>query len=217
MTAPHTLADWLAHCAAMHPKTMDLSLERTVEVARRLGIHFTVPVIVVAGTNGKGSTCAMLEAVYTQSGYRTGVYTSPHLVHFEERCRIAGDEHRGGHLAPERVAHRQGHGGAVEGVPEDVEEAGSTVRERQQGQGVARGRVVPAGGHRLGRLHGGEGTGEAVRGDDDVHGTHGIGPATVRSRPSRPQPPDPDSELGSPGRRPRWPGDPTTRASGIRS
>jgi dihydrofolate synthase/folylpolyglutamate synthase len=45
----------------------------------------------VAGTNGKGSTCAMLEAVALQAGYRTGVYSSPHLVHFEERCRIHGD------------------------------------------------------------------------------------------------------------------------------
>jgi dihydrofolate synthase/folylpolyglutamate synthase len=48
-------------------------------------------VITVAGTNGKGSTCAMLEAVLLQAGYRTGVYTSPHLVHFEERCRLHGE------------------------------------------------------------------------------------------------------------------------------
>jgi len=50
-----------------------------------------VPVITVAGTNGKGSTCAMLEAVYLQAGYKTGVYTSPHLVQFEERCRLLGE------------------------------------------------------------------------------------------------------------------------------
>ena len=48
-----TLSDWLAHCARLHPKTMDLSLERTVEVARRLGIAFKVPLITVAGTNGR--------------------------------------------------------------------------------------------------------------------------------------------------------------------
>ncbi len=88
MTTPATLADWLAHCAAMHPTTMDLSLERTVEVARRLGIHFSVPVITVAGTNGKGSTCAMLESIARHSGYRTGLYQKPELVHFEERCRV---------------------------------------------------------------------------------------------------------------------------------
>ena len=51
----------------------------------------TRPLITVAGTNGKGSTCAMLEAIALQAGYRVGVYTSPHLVHFEERCRIAGE------------------------------------------------------------------------------------------------------------------------------
>jgi dihydrofolate synthase/folylpolyglutamate synthase len=90
MRPPTTLAEWLAHCAAMHPKTMDLSLERTVEVARRLGIHFTVPVIIVAGTNGKGSTCAMLDSIARHAGYRVGLYQKPELVHFNERCRIGG-------------------------------------------------------------------------------------------------------------------------------
>ena len=90
MSAPQTLADWLAHCAAMHPTTMDLSLERTVEVARRLGIQFTVPVITVAGTNGKGSTCAMIDSMARHAGYRVGLYQKPELVHFTERCRIGG-------------------------------------------------------------------------------------------------------------------------------
>jgi dihydrofolate synthase/folylpolyglutamate synthase len=74
----------------MHPKSMDLSLERTVEVARRLDIRFQVPLITVAGTNGKGSTCAMLESICRHAGYRTGLYQKPELVHFEERCRIGG-------------------------------------------------------------------------------------------------------------------------------
>ena len=91
MTTPTTLPDWLAHCARLHPKTMDLSLERTVEVARRLGIAFAVPVITVAGTNGKGSTCAMIESIARHAGYRTGLYQKPELVHFEERCRIGGE------------------------------------------------------------------------------------------------------------------------------
>jgi len=90
MTAPTTLAEWLAHCAAMHPKTMDLSLERTVEVARRMGLRFEVPVITVAGTNGKGSTCAMIESIARHAGYRVGLYQKPELVHFTERCRING-------------------------------------------------------------------------------------------------------------------------------
>ena len=90
MTSASTLDEWLAHCARLHPKTMDLSLERTVEVARRLGIAFRVPVITVAGTNGKGSTCAMLESIARHAGYRVGLYQKPELVRFEERCRIGG-------------------------------------------------------------------------------------------------------------------------------
>ena len=90
MTTTRTLEDWLVHCSAMHPKTMDLSLERTVEVARRLGIHFSVPVITVAGTNGKGSTCAMIDSIARHAGYRVGLYQKPELVHFTERCRVGG-------------------------------------------------------------------------------------------------------------------------------
>ncbi|GLS13557.1 MULTISPECIES: bifunctional tetrahydrofolate synthase/dihydrofolate synthase [Hydrogenophaga] len=90
---PRTLSDWLAHCERQHPQGIsgiELGLERVQRVARRLDLRLPMPVITVAGTNGKGSTCAMLEAIYTQAGYRTGVYTSPHLVHFEERCRVEG-------------------------------------------------------------------------------------------------------------------------------
>lgn len=85
------LSEWLAHCERLHPKTIDMGLDRVRAVAQRMQLHFDCPVITVAGTNGKGSTCAMLEAVALQAGYRPGVYTSPHLVHFEERCRIGGD------------------------------------------------------------------------------------------------------------------------------
>lgn len=84
------LDDWLAHCARLHPQTMDLSLERTAEVRRRLGLHFDVPLITVAGTNGKGSTCAMLESMARHAGYRVGLYQKPELVHFTERCRVNG-------------------------------------------------------------------------------------------------------------------------------
>ena len=86
-----TLDDWLAHCERLHPKSIDMGLDRVRAVAERMGLRFDCPVITVAGTNGKGSTCAMLEAILMESGYRTGVYTSPHLVHFEERCRVRGD------------------------------------------------------------------------------------------------------------------------------
>jgi dihydrofolate synthase/folylpolyglutamate synthase len=87
---PTTLSEWLAHCERIHPQTIDMGLDRVARVAQRMGLSMPCPVITVAGTNGKGSTCAMLEAIYAQSGYRTGLYTSPHLVHFEERCRVQG-------------------------------------------------------------------------------------------------------------------------------
>ena len=90
-TKIHTLEGWLAHCERLHPHSIDLGLQRVGEVARRMALRFDCPVITVAGTNGKGSTCAMIEAVALQAGYRTGVYSSPHLVHFQERCRIHGD------------------------------------------------------------------------------------------------------------------------------
>ena len=99
------LQEWLAHCERLHPKTIALGLERVAAVAQRMDLRFACPVITVAGTNGKGSTCAMLEAIALQAGYRTGVYTSPHLVDFEERCRIVGEIVRGDALVPhfERV------------------------------------------------------------------------------------------------------------------
>jgi dihydrofolate synthase/folylpolyglutamate synthase len=85
-----TLDDWLAHCERLHPKTIDMTLARTQAVRDALGLRFECPVITVAGTNGKGSTCAMLEAILLAAGYRVGLYIKPHLVHFEERCRIGG-------------------------------------------------------------------------------------------------------------------------------
>ena len=100
-----SLGDWLAHCERLHPKNIDMGLERVRKVAQHLALQFEGPVITVAGTNGKGSTCAMLEACLLQAGYRTGVYTSPHLVHFEERCRVHGDTVKPQDLLPhfERV------------------------------------------------------------------------------------------------------------------
>jgi len=86
-----TLQQWLDWCEQLHPVAIDMGLDRVQAVASRLNLRFDCPVITVAGTNGKGSTCAMLEAVLLQAGYRTGVYTSPHLVRFEERCRLHGE------------------------------------------------------------------------------------------------------------------------------
>ncbi len=94
LTAQSSLADWLAYIESMHPKGIngiELGLGKVQEVATRLGLRFDCPVFTVAGTNGKGSTCAMLESILGQAGYKTGVYTSPHLVHFEERMRLLGE------------------------------------------------------------------------------------------------------------------------------
>jgi dihydrofolate synthase/folylpolyglutamate synthase len=86
-----TLADWLAWQETLHPEEIELGLERIQKVYQRLQTSpFSVPVITVAGTNGKGSSIAMLSAIYQQQGYRTGSYTSPHLLRYNERIRIQG-------------------------------------------------------------------------------------------------------------------------------
>ncbi len=86
-----SLADWLARIEQMHPAEVELGLERIDQVFQRLGSSLPGVVITVAGTNGKGSVCAMLEAIALQSGWRVATYTSPHLVHFNERARINGE------------------------------------------------------------------------------------------------------------------------------
>ena len=110
MTHPKTLTDWLAHCERLHPKTIDMTLDRTKTLVERLGLRFEVPVITVAGTNGKGSTCAMLEAITRAAGYRVGLYSKPHLVHFEERCRINGEMVEAEVLLPHFEAVEQARG-----------------------------------------------------------------------------------------------------------
>ena len=87
---PTTLEGWLARCERLHPSEIEMTLSRVRAVKERLQLSFDIPVITVAGTNGKGSTCAMLESIAVQAGYRVGLYSKPHLVHFEERCRING-------------------------------------------------------------------------------------------------------------------------------
>jgi len=68
-----------------------MGLERVKQVQERMSIAFDCPVITVGGTNGKGSACAMLESILLQAGYRVGLYTSPHLIDFNERARIGGE------------------------------------------------------------------------------------------------------------------------------
>jgi dihydrofolate synthase/folylpolyglutamate synthase len=85
-----TLSDWLSYLERMHPKSIDMGLARIREVYDRLPLKRSAIKFVVAGTNGKGSTCAMLEAILLASGFRVGMYTSPHLIDFNERARING-------------------------------------------------------------------------------------------------------------------------------
>jgi dihydrofolate synthase/folylpolyglutamate synthase len=87
-----TLADWLARLEQLHPSTIELGLERVQQVRDALGLEPAFPLIIVGGTNGKGSTCAYLEAILLAAGYKTGLYTSPHLLRYNERVRIAGRE-----------------------------------------------------------------------------------------------------------------------------
>lgn len=87
-----SLAGWLEHIARQHPQPIALGLDRVREVFSALKAEISCPVITVGGTNGKGSTCAVLEAILSSAGYRTGLYTSPHLARYNERVRVAGRE-----------------------------------------------------------------------------------------------------------------------------
>lgn len=86
-----TLNDWLDYQLQIHPKSIDMGLDRISEVAKRLGIQKPAPrVITVAGTNGKGSTVAFIEAIAHSAGWKVGAYTSPHILEYNERVRVDG-------------------------------------------------------------------------------------------------------------------------------
>ena len=88
-----TLDAWLAHIEALHAKQIDLGLDRMSLMVEKMAIAFpTQTVITVGGTNGKGSTCSMLESIYRTAGYTTGMHTSPHLIRMNERCVVNGRE-----------------------------------------------------------------------------------------------------------------------------
>lgn len=92
MSLPADLPGWLRHLEQLHPKSIALGLDRVRKVGAALGLTPSFPLIVVGGTNGKGSTCAMLERVYLEAGYRVACYTSPHLLRYNERVRLNGEE-----------------------------------------------------------------------------------------------------------------------------
>jgi dihydrofolate synthase/folylpolyglutamate synthase len=88
-----SLDQWLNWQETLHPSSIDLGLERVGRVADRLQCRVPAPVVVsVAGTNGKGSSLAMLAAILSSAGYRVGCYTSPHLIRYNERVRLLGEE-----------------------------------------------------------------------------------------------------------------------------
>ncbi|HAT30488.1 MAG TPA: bifunctional tetrahydrofolate synthase/dihydrofolate synthase [Janthinobacterium sp.] len=91
-TLPTTLPDWLAMLEQRHSETrINLGLDRVRAVKERLALRFDCPVIMVAGTNGKGSTCAMLESILLRAGYKVGLYIKPHFLDFNERARVKGN------------------------------------------------------------------------------------------------------------------------------
>ena len=92
MSRPTTVDAWLAYLETLHPKSIAMGLNRVRAVMANLDAPVTCPVVTVAGTNGKGSTCGMLDSVLRCAGYAVGLYTSPHLVRYHERVRIQGRE-----------------------------------------------------------------------------------------------------------------------------
>ncbi|HLX03419.1 MAG TPA: bifunctional tetrahydrofolate synthase/dihydrofolate synthase, partial [Trinickia sp.] len=90
MTTFPTLDAWLAHLETAHPVGIDMGLTRIGKVKEALELSFACPVITVGGTNGKGSTCAILESILLRAGYAVGCHTSPHLLAFNERARVNG-------------------------------------------------------------------------------------------------------------------------------
>ncbi len=86
-----TLQDWLAWQSTLNPRRMELGLDRVARVWSRIGPgDLGFPVITVGGTNGKGSCVALVEAMAEAAGYRSACYSSPHLLRYNERVRIAG-------------------------------------------------------------------------------------------------------------------------------
>jgi dihydrofolate synthase/folylpolyglutamate synthase len=88
---PRTLSDWLAWIETLHPRTIELGLERVHAVLDNMGLrHPAYAAIAITGTNGKGSTTVMCESILRRAGYQVGAYTSPHLIAYNERVRLDG-------------------------------------------------------------------------------------------------------------------------------
>ncbi|WP_416772602.1 bifunctional tetrahydrofolate synthase/dihydrofolate synthase [Pseudomonas sp. RHF3.3-3] len=106
-----TLGDWLAYLEQLHPSAIDMGLERSQEVANRMGLGKPAPrVVTVTGTNGKGSTCAFVASLLMAQGLKVGVYSSPHLLRYNERVQINGVEASDAQLCEAFVALEAGRG-----------------------------------------------------------------------------------------------------------
>jgi dihydrofolate synthase/folylpolyglutamate synthase len=106
-----TLGDWLAYLEQLHPSAIDMGLERSREVASRMGLGKPAPrVITVTGTNGKGSTCAFVASLLRAQGLKVGVYSSPHLLRYNERVQVNGLEATDAELCEAFVAVEAGRG-----------------------------------------------------------------------------------------------------------
>lgn len=93
LSKPNTLADWLAYIERQHPRSIDMGLERVRSVATAMGLKRPAKrVITVGGTNGKGSAVAFIESIGRAAGWKVGAYTSPHLLAYNERVRIDGED-----------------------------------------------------------------------------------------------------------------------------
>lgn len=91
MALPKSLPDWLSYQEQLHPKSIEMGLERVRRVAARLGLLTAPPLtITVGGTNGKGSTTTLLALIYREAGLTVGAYTSPHLYRYNERIAVNG-------------------------------------------------------------------------------------------------------------------------------
>ena len=90
LPAGSTLPDWLSWLETLSPKEIDLGLDRVQSVLENLSLDLPADVLLVAGTNGKGSSVAMIDALLAGAGYRVGAYTSPHILRYNERIAVGG-------------------------------------------------------------------------------------------------------------------------------
>jgi dihydrofolate synthase/folylpolyglutamate synthase len=143
----HSLSEWLERIERLHPQAIALGLDRVERVKQALGLEPGFPIVTVGGTNGKGSVCAMLEAVLHCAGYRVGCYTSPHLLRYNERVRIGMREAADSDLARAfdavETARKRGGGITADAQNRGTSDDGSEAGRRRAEQGPPSGGCDP--------------------------------------------------------------------------